>query len=143
MQVKRLPTNYRYVIAASAEAGITAEWMEKRSMYCERAKKQMLRHAKVPERLRTESAGSARDAFAMYEELGLVMPRGTVAQIGDILYWVEDGDGRYGHVGIKYSSTRFAENSSVHTGPEDFDARGWRFVARRPGYRVVRLWETP
>ena len=143
MQAKRMKTESRLRIARTSEDALTANWSEHRPGYCELCKKHVLRRAGVPEELRTESAGSARQAFAEYEELGLAMPVGTVAQIGDILYWVRDGDGKHGHVAIKVRVDRYNENSTVHCGPGDKDARGWRYLSGHPGYRVVRLWETP
>lgn len=141
--MNKLPTKARYKIAEAAEKWLLDTKSERTSGYCERAKKQMLRLAGVPEVMRTESAGSARDAFEQYNALGLVMPKGTRPQIGDILYKVGDGDGKFGHVGIKSKVNRVIENSSAHVGPGDTDARGWRSEANFKTARIVRLWETP
>lgn len=143
MQVEKLRTNDRYKIAKAAEKWLVGRASEQRSGFCERAKKEMLRLADVPRELRTENAASAREAFGIYQKMGLVMPVGTKPQIGDILYKVGDGDGKFGHVGIKSGLNRVIENSSAHVSEGDRDARGWRSEKNFATARVVRLWETP
>lgn len=142
VQLEQIEGILRFEIARKAEEGISAKWSEKRPGFCERWVKQVLRHVEVPEPLRMEDAVSARAAFEEYRAAGLAMPVGTVAQIGDLMYWVRDGDGKFGHVAIKFASDRYGENSSVHYSIGTGDARGWRYVSGHPGYRVVRLWKS-
>lgn len=138
--MEKLETAKRYEIGSAAEAALTAPKFEKRPGWCQRWVKQVLYSAGVPVRLVNEGAESARDAFEKYKDAGLVMPSGTVANIGDLLYKVRARDGRFGHVGIYVGNGNVAENSSAHFNGTRPDARGTRDISNFPGYRVVRLW---
>lgn len=140
MQVTKMPEQKRFAIVESAKHGLEAPWAEKRPGFCQRWVRQVLHNAGVPTELQTLGSPDARTSFRMYEEKGCVMPVGTKPQIGDLLYWIGDGHGRHGHVGIKSTPTHFNENSSVHAESELGDARGYRLLKSCPGYRVVRLW---
>lgn len=141
--MKKIETYRRFKIAESARNALTARGFETRPGWCQRWVKQVLLSAGISSEMAVEGAPSARAAFERYERLGLAMPKGTMAQIGDILYKVNPNDGKYGHVGIYVGNLEVAENSSAHWNGERPDARGKRGLRSYPSYRVVRLWEMP
>jgi hypothetical protein len=143
MQVKRMPTAFRYEIARKAKKALAVKGFESRPTWCQRWVKQVLLSLGVSSELAVEGSQSARVAFNRYQDMGMVMPKGTVANIGDILYKVRATDGRAGHVGIYIGDNLVAENSSAHVGIDDNEARGVRSLDNFPEYRVVRIWETP
>lgn len=141
--MEKLRTETRYEIADRAVRNLTDAKSEVRPGWCQRWVKQVLLSLSISPAMAVDGAESARDAFERYEALGMTMPEGTKANIGDILYKVRPRDGLFGHVGIYIGKGKVAENSSAHYNGKHPDARGVRSIDNFPGYRVVRLWETP
>lgn len=139
--MEKLETGKRYEIAERAVKFLTGPGVESRPGWCQRWVKQVLLSLDVSPAMAVDGATSARNAFERYEALGMVMPAGTRANIGDILYKVRARDGLFGHVGIYIGKGKVAENSSAHWSGAHPDARGVRDFDNFPGYRVVRLWK--
>jgi hypothetical protein len=80
---------------------------------------------------------TARQAFAWYKERGYHIPRKQGSVVGDLLFKVSDGAGKFGHVGGRVFDNKVAENSTVHGISE---ARGVRTLkAFGSNYEIIRL----
>lgn len=139
--MEKLRNDKRYLIAGYAEKALKDEGYETRPGWCQRWVKQVLLKAGVSPEMATEGARSAKDAFSRHKENGMVMPKGTRLNIGDILYKVSVGNGKFGHVGIYIGNDTVAENSSYHVNGARTDARGTRSVKSFGACQVVRLWQ--
>lgn len=82
------------------------------------------------------------DAIGVYHLMltrGLVYPRGTRAEVGDLMVWI-DGHGPHGHIGMRVIGNRVAQNSTL-LAERNGDPRGFLPLADMdPNYRVIRLW---
>ncbi len=80
---------------------------------------------------------TARQAFAWYKKRGYHVPRERGSVVGDLLFKVSPGAGKFGHVGGRITMNRVAENSTVHGISE---ARGIRTLAAfGDNYEIIRL----
>lgn len=82
--------------------------------------------------------GSAKEAAEAFEHDGrYVVPLDHGSVPGDLLY-KKHGSGGFGHVGIRVSGNRVAENSSVHiTDRGDKNARGFRTLKEFGDFDVI------
>jgi hypothetical protein len=82
----------------------------------------------------------AKDALEWFTARGALLGKSNLGTPGCLLFWVGPGHGKHGHVAIRIPGNRFAENSSLHIGRGDADARGVRqMIKRNRPTHVVRF----
>jgi hypothetical protein len=112
--------------AAAATKALTAGGFETEPGFCLRWVRQVQQHEFGEEAWPVPRGLSAAQAYDWLDEHGLIQPieRGTLP--GDIVFFVGFEHGKAGHVAIRIWRNLYAENSSVHWGGDDHDARGTR-----------------
>jgi hypothetical protein len=79
---------------------------------------------------------TARISALRFKKSPYFVPLKHGSKIGDILFKTH-GSGGFGHVGIRIEGNRVAENSSVHVGEYDNEARGIRTLKEFGDYDVI------
>lgn len=125
-------------LAEEAIRAVTANGYETQPGFCQRFVREIIQHC-CGDRYNAYFAPDAVATAHRFEHAGWGLEPERGSKPGDLLYKLS-GSGGFGHVGIRVSGNRVAENSHVHYDPDTRDARGFRTLREFGDYDlIVRL----
>lgn len=108
----------------AAIAAVEDDAFETKPSYCQRFVRQVIQseYGGRFDKFHKDTADASMKAWAK-SPYAVHPDRGSVP--GDILYWRETPSRRHGHVGVRVTGNKIAENSYVHQGNQN-GAKGYR-----------------